>query len=102
MNKTFTKSKKIELDSNWHLTPDGDNGVILTFHEVRERKKKNSEEMEDFLFEDKRYFTRIVQALRLYAEKTLNTSSTLQEIIEKEDRIMNLLEKMDKEFKQFK
>ena len=109
MNNTFKKSNKIELDSNWYLSPDSDNGVILTFNEIRQRdkiekingKKVKTGEVEDYLFEDKYYTPRIVQALRIYADKTLNTSTTLQEILEKEDKILQILEKIDNEFQQF-
>lgn len=108
-NKAFTKTGKIVLDSNWDLTPDSDNGVILTFSEIREREKTKKEggktiktgEFEDFLFTDRYFYPRLVQALRKYYEITLNNSETFKEIIEKEDKIIALLEKIDYEFKQF-
>jgi len=109
MNKAFEKTDKIVLDSNWDLTPDADNGVILTFSEIREREKTKKEggktiktgEFEEYTYEDKLYYPRIVQAIRKYYETTLNNSETFKEIIEKEDKIIVLLEKIDKEFKQF-
>jgi len=101
MNRTFTKEKKIILDENWHLTPDGDNGIVLTFHEVREKVGKDGVK-EDYLFEEKYYYTRVVQALKEYVEATQNDNETLQKILEKQEYITNLLEKIDKEFKQFK
>lgn len=109
MNKAFTKSKKIVLDPNWHLTPDGDNGVVLTFHEIRERdklekvdgKQVKTGEKEDYLFEEKFYFTRIVQALKEYTEETQNNSESIKEILKKQEYIEKLLTKMDKEFEQF-
>lgn len=97
MNRTFTKEKKIILDENWHLTPDRDNGIVLTFHEIREKTSK-----EDYLFEDKYYYPRVVQALKEYVEATQNDNDTLQKILEKQEYISKLLEKIDKEFKQFK
>lgn len=101
MNRTFTKEKKIILDENWHLTPDGDNGIVLTFHEVREKVGKDGVK-KDYLFEEKYYYTRVVQALKEYIEATQNDNETLQKILEKQEYITNLLEKIDKEFKQFK
>lgn len=109
MNKAFTKSKKIILDANWYLTPDADNGVILIFHEERQREKiekgsgpqVKTGEVEPYLFEEKFYFTRIVQALKEWVEETQNKSKTLKELLEKQEKIESILTKMDKEFKQF-
>ena len=109
MNKAFTKSKKIVLDPNWHLTPDSDNGIVLTFHEMRERdklekvdgKQIKTGEKETYLFEEKWYFTRIVQALKEYAEETQNNSGSLEKILKKQKHIEKLLTQMDREFKQF-
>lgn len=109
MNKVFTSDKVIALDKFWTLTPDSDNGIILTFSENRQRdkvekingKKVKTGEVEDYLFVDKFYTPRIAQSLRIYAEKTLNSSKTLEEIIEKEDKIFELIGELDRTFKQF-
>lgn len=108
-NKVFTNSKVIVLDEKWDLTPDSDNGIILTFKEVRQREKTTKEngkkvktgEVEDYLFVDRWYTTRVAQALRIYVEKSLSDSSTFKEIIEKEDKIFKLITKLDNEFMQF-
>ena len=101
MNKTFLKTQKIDLDSNWHLTPDGFNGITLTFHEIRQKTKKGTEEKEDFEFTDSFFYPRIAQALTKYIDATQNNSETLQEILDKTDKLNKLVEKLDKEFKQF-
>ena len=109
MNKVFTKSNKIELDSNWHLTSDGDSGIVLTFSENREREKTKKEngktiktgEKEEYLFEDATYHPRIAQALKEYVKKSLNSSETIQEILDKEYRILAIVNELDETFKQF-
>lgn len=109
MNKAFTKSKTIELDSKWYLSPDSDNGVILTFHEIREKEKTKKEdgkliktgETEQYRFEDVTYHPRIAQALKEYVKNSLNSSKNLQEIIDKEDKILNIISNLDSTFKQF-
>jgi len=109
MNKTFQKQSTISLDSSHHLTSDGDNGIILTFHEIRERekletkngKKVKSGKTEEYLYEGKLYFTRIVSALKYFVDKTQNESKTLEELIAKVDYNTKLLERLDREFKQF-
>lgn len=108
-NKIFTNSKVIVLDEKWDLTPDSDSGVVLTFREPRKRdktekvngKKVRTGEVEDYIFEEKFYTPRVAQSLRIYTEKTLNSSKTLEEIIEKEDKIFDLISNLDKTFKQF-
>jgi len=109
MNKIFTNNSKIELDNSYYLEPDGDSGVVLVFHEPRKRdkteridgKKIKTGEVEDYIFEDRWYTTRVAQALRIYVEKTLSDSSTFKEIIEKEDKIFSLISDLDRTFKQF-
>lgn len=101
MNKVFTKTKKIKLDEFWYLVPDSDRGLMLVFNEIRERVKKGTKEKEDFLYEEKRFYPRVAQALHRYIETTQNNSETLQEIISKTENLTNLVEKLDKEFKQF-
>jgi hypothetical protein len=108
-NKAFTKHSRVVLDESYVLESDGDSGIVLIFSEPRKKeitKKENGKviktgEFEDFMFEDRWYFTRIAQSLKKYVELTLNTSKTLQEIIEKEDKIINILTKLDLEFRQY-
>lgn len=109
MNKTFTQKSKIELDNNYYLEPDGDNGIVLIFSEMRKRDKTVKEngktiktgEQEDYLYESRTYHTRIAQSLRYYVEKTLNSSKTLEDIIQKEDKLLKIITKLDEEFSQF-
>lgn len=110
MNVAFTKRKKIILDDSWYLVPDSDNGIVLVFHEYRDREKivkengkqEKTGEVEKYLFEEKFYFTRIVQALREYVEETQNSSKSLEELFKRQEKIELILETIDKEFKQFK
>lgn len=107
MNKTFTKNSEIVLDEFYSLSSDGDSGIVLTFQEKRTRKKtdkdtkKETGEIEEYLFTEPRYFTRIAQALKRYVELSQNNCKTIGELLEKTSKIDILLEKLDKEFKQF-
>lgn len=101
MNKTFKNNKTIELSEGWHLEPDSYNGIVLVFSEKRERKNKKTGELEDYIFSEPHYFPKITQALKEYVRVTQNSSKTIEEILEKTDKIYTLLERMDKEFKQF-
>jgi len=110
MNQAFLKSKKIVLDADWYLMPDNDHGVVLVFHEMRTRdkiekidgKQVKTGETEPFLFEEKYYYPRVAQALKEYVEETQNKCTSLERIIEVNDKIFSLIERIDKEFKQFK
>ena len=101
MNKTFTKNETIELSSNWHLSPDSDNGVVLTYSQIRERKNKKTEEIEEFLYTEPYYYPRVVSALKHFVDKTQNESKTLEELIAKVDYNTELLKRLDFEFRQF-
>ena len=100
-NKTFTNSKVIELDNKFYIKSDGDSGIVLVFHEPRKRENKKTGELEDYIFESKTYHPRIAQALKEYVNQSLNSSKTFKEIIEKEDKIFDLINNLDKTFKQF-
>lgn len=101
MNKAFKNTEKIELDSNWAIIPDGFNGVVLVFSEPRKKENKKTEELEDYIFEEKWYHPRISQSLKEYVRITQNSSKTIEEILEKTDKLTTLLERLDKEFRQF-
>lgn len=101
MNKAFSNKSQIVLSDKYFLIPDGDSGVILVFHENRQRKKKDSEELEDYEFTDRWYFTRIVQSLRKYTELTENNCKTIDEILERVKYNTELLDRLDVEFKQY-
>ena len=96
MNKAFTKTKKIELDSNWSISPDSDSGVVLVFKTTKENKKG-----EVVPHEESFYYPRIAQALRFYADKNINSSKSIEEAIAIGNKVYQLIEKLDKEFKQF-
>ena len=106
-NKAFTKTAKIILDNKYYLESDSDNGIVLTFQENRTRKKidkeskKETGETEDYLFSDRWYFTRITQSLKKYVELSQNSCKTIEELLEKTNKIDVLLEKINNEFKQF-
>tara|TARA_R110000782_G_scaffold45143_3_gene100491 strand:+ start:688 stop:996 length:309 start_codon:yes stop_codon:yes gene_type:complete len=102
MNAAFTKKRFIELDEKWDITPDSDHGVVLTFKEPRERVKKNTLEVEEFIFVEKYYFPRISQALMKYADASSNDLTSILEVIRNQQRIINLITKIDHEFKQFR
>jgi hypothetical protein len=109
MNKAFTNNTKIVLDDSWYVESDGDSGIVLTFHETRQREKTTkvdgktvkTGEVEDYTFTDVTYHTRICQALRRYVDKVQNGAKNLKELIEKTDKINNIIDKLDKEFRQF-
>jgi hypothetical protein len=109
MNKSFTQQTKIVLDEKYYIEPDGDNGIVLVFSEMRKRDKTVKEngkaiktgEQEDYLYESRTYHTRIAQGLKYYVEKSLNSSTTLEEIIQKENKVLKIIEDLDRNFKQF-
>ena len=101
MNKSFTKSKELILDKNYKITPDSDSGVILVFSEMREKLNKKTGLLEPFLFIERFFYPRISQALRYYSAKAINDAKSIKEAIERSELVFNLIEKLDKEFKQY-
>ena len=101
MNKTFKQKAQLDLDANWHLTPDGDDGIILTFHEIRRKKNKKTEKEEDFLFEDTYFYPRIAQALSKYSKMVQNTTESIDKILENSEKVLEVINVIDREFKQY-
>ena len=97
MNKAFAKKKVIRLDEKWDISPDADHGVVLTFKEKRFRE----ESLKEFLYSDKYYFPRVSQALSKYCEMSLNNSESIDKIVENSERIFNLINTINNDFKQF-
>lgn len=101
MNNIFKKDKVIRLDEFYHLKTDGGNGVQLVFEQMRTRKKKDSEETEEFLYSESLFFTRAGQALNRYVDLTQNSSQSLKELIETTSKIYDIISAFDVKFKQF-
>lgn len=101
MNKIFKEDKVIRLDEFYHLKTDGGNGIQLVFEETRTRKKKDSEETEEFLYTESLFFTRIAQSLNRYVELTQNRSKDLKELIEVTSKIYAVISEFDIKYKQF-
>lgn len=102
MNNIFKKDKVIILDDKYSLLPDGvSNGVILQLNGSRERKKKNSEETEEYIYTQNQYFSRINQALNKYVEITQNDFSDLKDLIERTSKIYQTIEELNITFNQY-
>ena len=83
MNVTFEKSKRIELDENYFLTPDGYNGLVLNFEEKRTKTNKN-DELVEFIFKDKWYYPKLSMTLDKYLQlkgKECKSISDLKDIV---------------------
>jgi hypothetical protein len=93
MNKVFTDSNRIVLDDRYYLEPDGFKGIVLVFHEQRERKKKdNSKEI--YTFEDRWYYPKLSQVMSKYLTLTQSDSKSIEELIEATVRTEKLIEKL--------
>ena len=97
MNKAFTKTKELILDDNNKIVPDSDNGVVL-IHIGEPKINKKGETVTNRI---EYHYPRIAQALRKYADITLNNSFTFDALIENLNNVYTSIEKIDKEFKQF-
>ena len=101
MNNTFKQKAQLDLDDNWHLTSDSDSGVVLTFHEIRRRKNKKTGEEEEFLFEDKYHYPRVAQSLRKWSQMVENSTESIDKILENSEKVLEVINRIDREFKQF-
>lgn len=97
MNKAFTKTKELVLDDTFKIVPDSDNGVVLIQTGVVKISKKGVELKKTISYS----YPRISQALRKWSDLTLNNSTTLKLLWAKTDAVYDMIDKIDKEFKQF-
>jgi len=101
MNKAFTKTKELVLDERYKIIPDADNGVILVFSEIRAKKDSKSENLIPFDFKQEYHFPRIAQALRKYADLTLNEIHDFDSLIQRLNDVYLIIDSIDQTFKQF-
>jgi len=100
-NKAFTKSKELVLDDNYVIKPHNVSGIMLIFTEERTRTREIDGKQEKYIFKDTWYFTRIAQALRMYTDLEMVDLESIEDLIEKSERIYKLIDQLDKTFKQF-
>lgn len=93
MNKAFTDSKKIVLDDRHYLEPDQFKGLVLVFHEQRERTKKNGD-TEVYTFEDRWYYPKLSQAICKYLTLAQSKSETIDQLLKATERVEKLIEKI--------
>jgi hypothetical protein len=93
MNKVFTDSKKIVLDDRYYLEPDQFKGIVLVFHEQRERTKKD-ESKQTYTFEDRWYYPKLSQVMSKYMTLTQSDSETVRDLLRATERVETLIEKL--------
>ena len=98
MNNIFKKDGEIHLGGEWWLIPDGFSGVQLQKRFLHEREKKDGtkeavEKSEDW------FFANISQALRKYAQEEQKSSKTLEDLIQKTDKILSVVEEFRTNYK---
>lgn len=69
----------MELDEKFRILYDESN-VILQFHEIRDRKKKD-ETIESYEYVDNFYYPTILHALKSYTNKSLKYSKSILDLI---------------------
>jgi hypothetical protein len=99
MNNLFKKNKAIELDENYSLETDKENGVILVFQEKRLKQNKITREKEPFIFIDKWFFLTAGQALETYVELSSNSIKKLYQIVDNSNKVLLILEEFKSKFK---
>jgi hypothetical protein len=93
MNKVFTDSNRIVLDDRYYLEPDGFKGIVLVFHEERERTKKDGSS-QTYTFKDRWYYPKLSQVMSKYLTLTQSESRSIEELIEATVRTEKLIEKL--------
>lgn len=113
MNTIFKKELVIQLNNSYTLTPDSDNGIVLTFSEERVRekvekvggKKIKTGETEPFTFEDKWYAPTVQQILTRFVEisqrEGLKNSNSVEELVTKTDEIYAVIKEFKDKYKNF-
>lgn len=81
----------IKLDNNYHLEPDQFKGLVLVFHEERERTKKDNS-TQTYTFEDRWYYPKLSQVMSKYLMLTQNESKTIEDLLERVTRVEKLIE----------
>ena len=94
MNKNFKNKEQIKLDENYFLTPDGYNGLVLNFEQLRNKVNKENEVIE-FVFTDKWYYPKLSMTLNKYLQLKIKESNSL-------DNLQEIVLRVEKTIEQFK
>jgi hypothetical protein len=79
----------MEVDEKFRIVYD-ENNVILQFHEIRIKSKKD-ETKEEYEFVDNFYYSNIAQALKSYTNKCLKGSDSISELIQRIENLETLI-----------
>lgn len=72
--------KKLQIAEKWYILSEGNN-CTLTFEEIRERKKKDSGDMESYTFTDEYYFPTVNDCLIRYLQLCQENAKDVQDCI---------------------
>lgn len=109
MNKAFTKQKEILLSDGWVMLPDGFKGIELRHSKPAKREKTDTIDgkkvptgvYEDIVETNSLYFPKVSQALKRYLELVQVEATDIKDLSERTNRVYDVIERIDKEFKQF-
>ena len=79
----------MQVDEKFRIVYD-ENNVILQFHEIRIKTKKDGTE-EQYEFVDNFYYSNITQALKSYTNKCLNGSNSILGLIKRIENLETLI-----------
>jgi len=101
MNEIFKQSKKtrIDLQEDFFITTDSFKGICLVNHFPATRKNKKTEKEEPYIQEVKYYYPTVGQALKKYVELSQNSAKNLEEIIEKTDKILKVVDEFKEKYR---
>jgi len=83
----------ITLTEKYSIETDGA-GCTLLFQESRERKKKDSEDKEQYTFKDEWYFLSVPQALNKFTDISLEECSDVKEMMVKLDEVKAIINRL--------
>ena len=107
MNNVFKNKNRIDLEEGFYLTPDGFRGIVLNVETEKTRKKIDKEtkkptgEEEQYVDIENYYFPVLGMALKKYVELSQNSAKNLEEVIEKTDKILTVVEEFKTKYKNF-
>ena len=96
MNKAFKTGKLLKLDESNFIKPDNNNGVVLVT-----TQDKYNDDLELVTTKQELHFPRVAQALKAYVDAEILVEDSIEKMIVNLDRLYNLIDSIDKTFKQF-
>lgn len=82
------------INEKYKIVNNTTDGCVLIFSEIRQRKNKTTEEIEDYTFIDRWYYPTVYDCLKKYCHIYQGESKDVEDLLKRTEELFTLIKKL--------